>query len=74
MTAHEASEMAKSAGQNINIDKWIAIIREAAERGAFSVYGSESICIFEQNKLESLGYEVRSGFARDEPYYIISWK
>lgn len=74
MTAHEANEMAKKAGQDVNIDKWLNLIREQAKKGGFSISGDEYIGGLTEQKLKSLGYDVSSGSARNEDYYVISWK
>ena len=49
-------------------------ILEATKKGKFSVTGLGEISFGAREKLESLGYEIRTGFDLNESYYLISWE
>ena len=49
-------------------------ILEAVKKGRFSITGLGKISFDTREKLESLGYEVITGFDLNEIYYIISWE
>lgn len=49
-------------------------ILEATKKGKFSVTGLGEISFGAREKLESLGYEIITGFDLNERYYLISWK
>ena len=49
-------------------------ILEATKKGKFSVTGLGEISFGAREKLESLGYEIITGFDLNESYYIISWE
>ena len=48
-------------------------ILEAIKKGKFSVTGLGEISFGAREKLESLGYEIITGFDLNERYYLISW-
>ena len=49
-------------------------ILEAIKKGKFSVTGLGEISFGAREKLESLGYEIITGFDLNERYYLISWE
>lgn len=49
-------------------------ILEATKKGKFSVTGLGEISFGARERLESLGYEIRTGFDLNESYYLISWE
>ena len=49
-------------------------ILEATKKGKFSVTGLGEISFGAREKLESLGYEIITGFDLNERYYLISWE
>ena len=49
-------------------------ILEATKKGKFSVTGLGKIIFGAREKLESLGYEIITGFDLNESYYLISWE
>lgn len=49
-------------------------ILEATKKGKFSVTGLGKISFGVREKLESLGYEIITGFDLNESYYLISWE
>lgn len=49
-------------------------ILEATKKGKFSVTGLGEISFGAKEKLESLGYEIITGFDLNERYYLISWE
>lgn len=49
-------------------------ILEATKKGKFSVTGFGEISFGAREKLESLGYEIITGFDLNERYYLISWE
>ena len=49
-------------------------ILEATKKGKFSVTGLGEISLGAREKLESLGYEIITGFDLNERYYLISWE
>lgn len=49
-------------------------ILEATKKGKFSVTGLGKISFGAREKLESLGYEIITGFDFNESYYLISWE
>ena len=49
-------------------------ILEATKKGRLSITGLGEISFSTREKLESLGYEVRTGFDLNESYYIINWE
>lgn len=49
-------------------------ILEATKKGKFSVTGLGEISFGAREKLESLGYEIITGFDLNESYYLISWE
>ena len=49
-------------------------ILEATKKGKFSVTGLGKISFGAREKLESLGYEIITGFDLNESYYLISWE
>lgn len=49
-------------------------ILEATKKGKFSVTGLGEISFEAREKLESLGYEIITGFDLNERYYLISWE
>ena len=49
-------------------------ILEATKKGRLSITGLGKISFGAREKLESLGYEIITGFDLNESYYIISWE
>lgn len=49
-------------------------ILKATEKGKFSITGLGTISFDVREKLESLGYEIRTGFSLNESYYLIHWE
>lgn len=49
-------------------------ILEATKKGRLSITGLGKISLGAREKLESLGYEIRTGFDLNESYYLISWE
>lgn len=49
-------------------------ILEATKKGKFYVTGLGEISFGAREKLESLGYEIITGFDLNERYYLISWE
>lgn len=49
-------------------------ILKATEKGKFSITGLGTISFDVREKLESLGYEIRTGFSLNESYYLIRWE
>lgn len=49
-------------------------ILEATKKGKFSVTGLGEISFGARERLESLGYEIKTGLELNESYYIISWE
>lgn len=49
-------------------------ILETTKKGKFSVTGLGKISFGAREKLESLGYEIITGFDLNESYYLISWE
>lgn len=49
-------------------------ILKATEKGEFSITGLGTISFDVREKLESLGYKIRTGFSLDESYYLIRWE
>lgn len=49
-------------------------ILKATEKGEFSITGLGTISFDVREKLESLGYEIRTGFSLNESYYLIRWE
>lgn len=49
-------------------------ILEATKKGRLSITGLGKISFGAREKLESLGYEIITGFDLNESYYLISWE
>lgn len=49
-------------------------ILKATEKGEFSITGLGTISFDVREKLESLGYEITTGFSLNESYYLIRWE
>ena len=49
-------------------------ILEATKKGKLSITGLGKISFGAREKLESLGYEIITGFDLNESYYLISWE
>ena len=77
ISAAEAYKKTQEALKEDDIDSLKEInskILEATKKGKFSVTGLGEISFGAREKLESLGYEIITGFDLNERYYLISWE
>lgn len=77
ISAAEAYKKAQEALKEDDIESLKEInskILEATKKGKFSVTGLGEISFGAREKLESLGYEIITGFDLNERYYLISWE
>ena len=77
ISAAEAYKKTQEAQKEEDIESLKEInskILEATKKGKFSVTGLGKISFGAREKLESLGYEIITGFDLNESYYLISWE
>lgn len=77
ISAAEAYKKTQEAPKEDDIESLKEInskILEATKKGKFSVTVLGKISFGAREKLESLGYEIITGFDLNESYYLISWE